>query len=269
MSLPHAERQNASFVAPAGTQIEILITLRMGKMSSSRMQFLRSALVAALLPVSLVHAQARVASMDHAAGTRPLEAVRVNVPIRIDGRLDEPVWRAVHPTSPFVQREPMAGAPETHLTDVRMLITDDAVIIGARLRDDHDALFTPVKLAGAGEGVGYLNDFFEVQIDPHRDHATAFALAVSPGGVRRSSLITADGFRDESWDVKWDAATATDADGWTVEIRIPLSEFHVKPGAESWGVQFVRFSSRRQETDVYNYVTSRAVSSLNDGRQQR
>ena len=232
-------------------------------------RLLRSAVLSALLPVSLLHAQAQVASMDHAGSPRPLEALRVNVPIRIDGRLNEQVWRAARPTSPFVQRDPIAGAPETRLTDVRMLITDDAVIIGARMLDDRDALFTPAKSGLSSDAVGYLNDFFEVQLDPHRDHATAYSLAVSPSGLRRSALITTDGFRDESWDVKWDAATSTDDKGWTVEIRIPLSEFHVKPGAESWGVQFIRFSSKRQETDVYNYSAARSVSTgANDNRQR-
>ena len=89
------------------------------------------------------------------------------------------------------------------------------------------------------------------------------------GGDRRSSLTTKNGSRDDSWEVRWEAATATNDDGWTVEIRIPLSEFHVKAGDEAWGVQFVRFSSARQETDVYNYVPSRAaVNGQNESKQR-
>jgi hypothetical protein len=64
-------------------------------------------------------------------------------------------------------------------------------------------------------------------------------------------MVGQDGTRDASWNVSWDVATSIDAKGWTVEMRIPLSEFHVTPGTEHWGVQFVRFSWRRQETDVF------------------
>jgi hypothetical protein len=207
--------------------------------------------------------------MTHAASPRPIQALRANVPIRLDGRLNEPVWRVAHATNSLVQRDPVEGAAETHLTDVRMLITDDAVIIGARMHEDRDALFTPGKSAVSSNDIGYLNDFFEVQIDPHRDHSTAYALAVTPSGIRRSSLLTMDGFRDESWDVRWEAATATDGDGWTVEIRIPLSEFHVKAGSESWGVQFVRYSARRQETDVFTYAAARASAAGTSDNRQR
>lgn len=236
----------------------------------STRRFLRSALIGALLPVSLLGAQtARVASVENVSAPQPMRATRANVPLRIDGKLYEPVWRAVRPTTSFLQTEPVDGAQPTHITEVSMLLTDDAVVIGARLREDHDALF---KTTGSAvvNGVGYLNDFFEVQIDPHRDHVTAYALAVSPSGDKRSSLMTKSGIRDDSWQVRWEAATSTDAEGWTVEIRIPLSEFHVKPGDEAWGVQFIRFSSARQETDVYNYVPPRAVvNGQNESKQQR
>ena len=186
-----------------------------------------------------------------------IQAARVNVPIRIDGRLSEPVWRAVRPAERFIQREPVAGASATHATEVRMVLTDDAVVIGARLHDDPGALFDRGTVDGDGALVGYLADYFEVQIDPHRAHVTALAVSVAPCGSRRSSIVATDGTRDESWDVHWEAATHLDADGWSVEIRIPLSEFHIKPGDETWGVQFVRFSWQRQETDVFRYVPTR------------
>src|SRR4051812_35341138 len=69
-----------------------------------------------------------------------VSATRANASVQIDGRLDEAVWRAVKPSTQFVQREPIEGAPATMATDVRVLITDDAVIVGATLRDDKSNL---------------------------------------------------------------------------------------------------------------------------------
>ena len=188
-------------------------------MSFSTMRFLRSAAIGALLPVSLLSAQtARVASVEDVSGPRPMRAARVNVPIRIDGKLAEPIWHAIRPTTSFMQSEPVDGAQPTHLTEVTMLLTEDAVVIGARLHEDHDALF---KTTGVN-GVGYLNDFFEVQIDPHRDHVTAYALAVSPSGDRRSSLMTKAGVRDDSWQVHWDAPRRRTMTRW---MRCSVSAF--------------------------------------------
>jgi len=178
-------------------------------------------------------------------------ATRAHAQFRIDGILDEPIWRAVKPTTNFVQREPSAGARATQPTDVRMIITDDAVIIGARMNDDYRAHLSAFGPPADGATGGYLDDYFEVQIDPHAQHLTALALSVTPFGNKRTWMVSQDGTRDASWNVSWDVATVVDAKGWTVEMRIPLSEFHVTPGSEHWGVQFVRFSWRRQETDVF------------------
>src|SRR4029077_5941412 len=83
----------------------------------------------------------RVVQAAPPASSAVIQAARVTIPIRIDGRLTEPVWRAVRPADRFVQREPVAGAPATHGTEVRMVITDDAVVIGARLHHALGALF--------------------------------------------------------------------------------------------------------------------------------
>ena len=42
---------------------------------------------------------------------RVVKAVRLAQPLRIDGRLDEPVYASVEPFSGFRQQEPKAGEP--------------------------------------------------------------------------------------------------------------------------------------------------------------
>lgn len=222
----------------------------------------------ALAVAAPVDAQtSRLASMDPRPEHETIQATRVNSRMLIDGRLTESVWRAARPVTQFVQQEPAAGMPATHATDVRVLMTDDAVIIGARLTDDRAAIFSGETAFGNHDAVkGYLADLFEIQIDPHRGHVTALAFNVTPTNHRRASLVMTNGERDESWDIDWESATHIDADGWTVEVRIPLSAFHVKPGDESWGVQFVRFSWQRQETDVFKYVPRAATSAMDSNR---
>jgi hypothetical protein len=203
------------------------------------------------------HAPAAMHAVDLPT-SMPIRAAYVNVPIRVDGALDEPIWRIAPASNRFIQREPSEGALATHPTEVRMLVTDSAVIIGARMTDDKSALFGSFGPPADGATGGYLSDYFEVQIDPHHDHVTAFALAVSPGGGKKSWIMARDGTRDASWDIHWDAATRVDDNGWSVEIKIPINEFHVRPGTESWGVQYVRSSWRRQETDIYTSAVQRA-----------
>jgi hypothetical protein len=156
-------------------------------------------------------------------------------------------------TFPFIAGAALAlTAPASHATDLRMIITDDAVVIGARLAEDPSALGASRRAHDAAAD-GALEDYFEVQLDPHPGHLTALAFAVSPAGLKRSWIVARDGTRDDSWNLQWDAATHIDKDGWTVEVRIPLSQVHAVPGREEWAAQFVRFSYERQETDVYYF----------------
>jgi hypothetical protein len=217
-----------------------------------------AALILTLVVGGRVDAQdsqyARFVSTDPKPTAPLVHASRVSVPIHIDGSLNESAWRTARPVTEFVQREPVGGAPATHASDVRMLVTDDAVIIGARLTDDPASMFSRDTAFGQFAVQGYNADYFEVAIDPHRAHTTALMLNVTPSGGRRSWYVSRNGERDESREANWESATHLGADGWTVEIRIPLSEFHVPAGDESWGVQFTRFSWQRQETDVFKYV---------------
>jgi hypothetical protein len=188
---------------------------------------------------------AQNADLTHARNA-PAHVLGVRLPssnFRVDGVLNEPLWRVAPVTSAFVQREPTEGAPATSATEVRVIFAEDAIVIGARLDEDRSTF--------RAAGLRAYDDFFEILIDPHPGHLTALALSVSPFGVKRSSMVTQDGSRDESWQIQWEAATRIDDDGWSVEIRLPFSELHIAPGREAWGVQFVRFSNLRQETDVY------------------
>ena len=179
----------------------------------------------------------------------PVKASRVDQDVRVDGKLDEPFWKLVRPAGRFMQVEPVEGAPPSKPTDVRLVFTDDAVIIGARLDDDRHVLADATRPV-ATRTDGYLPDYFQVQIDPHRDHHTVFEFIVTLQGDVRASLATSSGASIDSWAIKWDAATHVDEDGWNVEIRIPLSEFHVEKGNENWAIAFQRFSWKRMETDV-------------------
>lgn len=223
----------------------------------------RPSLVAAAITAALgglLPAQSSVVRTVARISPERIVAARASTSaFRIDGVLDEPLWRAVPSMSAFVQQEPSEGAPASHATDVKMIITDDAVIIAAKLADEPSAFLS----TGNGRqpmGAAPLDDYFEVQIDAHPEHLTALALSVSPLGVKRSWLVTRDGTRDESWNIQWDAATRLDKDGWSMEIRLPLSELHIRPGAANWGVRLVRFSFARQETDVFGTRASRTTA---------
>ncbi len=76
--------------------------------------------LATTAPAARAQQRARAASAQRRSpdGRRELLAVPAGGPIRIDGDLDEPVWKSAEPSSNFVQSEPLTGQPATEATDV-------------------------------------------------------------------------------------------------------------------------------------------------------
>jgi hypothetical protein len=167
----------------------------------------------------------------------------------IDGALTDAAWRTADSSGGFVQYQPRAGAPATERTVVRVLYGGGAIYVAARLYDRQADSITAL-LGERDEEV--FSDRFYLYLDSYLDRRSAFAFAVNPAGVKWDAVLSQDTEIDQDWDAVWDAAARVDAQGWTVEMRIPLSQlrFHVGPGGtgeQRWGLNFRRWIARRDE----------------------
>src|SRR5439155_12944565 len=98
-------------------------------------------------------------------------------------------------------------------------------------------------------------DRFTFYVDALNDHLTGAHFEVSAGGVQRDAIISNDTFQDASWDAVWESAVSIDGEGWTVEIRIPLSQLRfLKSDHQTWGFNAERTIYRKSETDWLELV---------------
>lgn len=214
-----------------------------------------------LLPVLLALQAASVqppavsTDLRHADGRVPsnvIAALAARAP-SLDGRLDDAAWGAATPVSGFTQIVPEDGADPTERTEVRVLFTQDALYIGARMYDGD-----PAAIVGRlGRRDAYTSsDRFQVNVDSYHDHRTTYEFSVNPAGVKGDGISTNDdGFADDSWDPVWDVATAIDDEGWVVEMRIPFSQLRfTSQGAPIWGINFRRSIFRKNETVVWSWA---------------
>jgi Domain of unknown function (DUF5916)/Carbohydrate family 9 binding domain-like len=171
----------------------------------------------------------------------------------LDGRLDDPAWSLATPIGGLMQRDPQEGAPATERVEVRILYDADALYVGARLFDS--APRDIIARLGRRDANTH-SDEFRVLLDSYHDRRTAFEFSVNAAGVKRDVLLGDDGgFTDDSWDAVWEAATAVDSLGWTVEMRIPLSQLRFSGAAvQVWGVRFERWIQRKNELDMLPLV---------------
>ena len=196
------------------------------------------------------------ASQDSAAlETRSLRAVRATSddPIELDGNLDEAIWQQVPIATDFIQRAPDDGSPATEKTEAQIFYTEEAVYIGARAYDSSRDSVAATLFRRDGDGY---SDWFYVIIDSYNDNRTGFSFGVNPKGVRKDILLYDDNNEDLRWDAVWEAATSIDEEGWTVEMRIPLSQLRFSPpqnGEESeWGINFQRRIARNEEMSFWS-----------------
>lgn len=179
--------------------------------------------------------------------------------MNVDGKLDEPAWAAATPVSQFIQRDPHEGMPASEKTEVRVLISENALYIGARMTDKPENIRP--RLSRRDESVD--GDVFAVSLDSRHDHNSAYYFRVTAAGAVRDATISPMGQLDLTWDAVWEAKVSQDATGWTAEIRIPLSQLPYNRNEDSWGIQFERYSWNKQEQDFFAFTPKSQAGGVN------
>ena len=193
----------------------------------------------AALGMLCIHADARVASSQGTPTPAGAIATQRTTPIRIDGKLDDAAWDSATPAGGFVQAEPVEGAPVDQPTEVRILFDEEAVYIAARMSDASPATIAR-QLVRRDEAGQY--DYFEVSLDPDRDRRTGYRFRVTAAGVQIDDYLFNDISEDRTWDAVWESEVGHDEQGWTAEMRIPLSQIRFEPSVtpQEWGINFGR-----------------------------
>ena len=181
-----------------------------------------------------------------------IRALQTSERIKVDGKLDEAVWSKAEAVDQFTQRDPEEGQPSSERTEVRILISDDALFVGVRL-EDKEAGKVRRRLVRRDEDLS--GDYFALLLDSYHDHLTTYRFRVNPAGSYDDSYIDSRGNSDFSWDPVWHVHTSMDSKGWTAEMEIPLSQLRFNPSADGeWGIQMRRWIDRKQENDEFSFV---------------
>jgi len=189
-----------------------------------------------------------VGPADASEGAPTLRAGSLTSTLTIDGRLNEPAWASAESTDAFRQTDPVEGAPPTARTVVRVLADTRALVIGIVCEEPDPSGIVSFSVRRDADLES--EDHVRVVLGPFADGRSGYVFAVNPSGARYDGLIKPGGESENpDWDGIWQAATARLADGWSVEIRIPLQTLAFKPGLREWHFNVQRQIQRRLETD--------------------
>lgn len=190
---------------------------------------------------------------------KKIHAVKVIAAPRIDGSLEDEVWRSAPLVTGFVTSTPVFGQSSSDRTEVKVLYDNNAVYIGAYLYCDPNLLkrqFTPRDQERQADA-----DHFGIFIDSYFDKQNAYQFLVTSRNVQTdarlsSNIIPAEGiYGDLSWDGVWDSQVSMHTDGWSIEIKIPLFSIRFSGKRnDQWGIQFMRYNRSRNEIAFWNPV---------------
>ena len=204
----------------------------------------------------------RAAAVAHGAvaarapdGRLVVVAAEAKTPVRVDGALDDAVWREAMPVGGFVQSEPQDGQPATEPTAVRVAYDRTTLYIAAECHDSDPTgdVVNDIRKDFANTD----QDTFEVIIDTFADRRNGFVFMTNREGARADQQVANEGREiNASWDAVWLVRTRQTADGWTVEMAIPFKSLRFDAGvAELWGINFSRRIRRKNEVDFWSPVT--------------
>jgi hypothetical protein len=179
-------------------------------------------------------------AQDRAAlkGRFEVQAAYATSKITIDGRLDEPAWQTPSKASDFWLKWPVAGAPATTKTEVRMAYDDTNLYISAMCYDS-----TPQYIIQSlkRDASYWSSDGMAIVIDPTDAAQNGYFFGLTSEGVQTEGLLDPTSEDpDFNWDNVWYGETQHHANGWSLEIAIPLYILRYETKSNQWGINFIR-----------------------------
>lgn len=177
--------------------------------------------------------------------TAPASAVRAPEAPKIDGKGDDAIWKTAPKHGGFRQFQPRVDIDPSFATEFQAAFDEKHLYVFVRMFDSHPDSIMRALSRRDQRGP---SDQIKLMIDSYDDKRSGYEFAVNPDGVKRDFAMSNDTNEDASWDGVWDVATTIDAQGWTAEFRIPLSQMrYAKAESHTFGFGIWRDIERRNE----------------------
>jgi hypothetical protein len=187
------------------------------------------------------------------SSSQPLVIPKLKGSIKLDGRSVESAWEHAKEL-PLVQQRPEFGEEPTEETDVLIGYTSEALYMAARCYDRNEFSVSSFKR----DYIRRDSDLVALLLDTFNDNENALMFMTSPTGLRSDLAISDDAtgqtFLDLDWNTFWQVEVHQDAEGWFVEMRIPISSLRFdasESGGVTMGLIMNRYRSRNNEYNIF------------------
>jgi hypothetical protein len=136
------------------------------------------------------------------SGQTIIRATRISTPPRLDGRLDDAVYREVTPVMGFIQQEPREGEPVTEATQAWVMFDDDNIYIACRCSDAHPETIESKDMRRDSSNQRF-TDSFGVMLDTFHDRRNGYIFTITPSGGFTDALVTDERVFNPDWNTVW------------------------------------------------------------------
>jgi len=196
---------------------------------------------AALLALLASNAGQAVPASSAAAARPAIAPVRVTSAPAIDGVLE--AWAAaLLPLTEWLTYNPLNGDRIAQTTEVRAVYDDRFLYFAFRCVDPEP---DKVRSTLSRRDSMWNDDWVGMSLDSVGNSQSSYDLFVNPQGVQADVLTTPSAGENSAPDFVWQSAGRRTAEGYDVELRLPLTSFRFKSGdVVKMGVLFWRRVSR-------------------------
>ena len=190
-----------------------------------------------------------------------LQSTKITNPPKIDGKLDDGVWKNLPVATLDITWLPEYGKVPTRKTEVKVVYDNTAIYIGAMLYDSVPANINTQLSERDGQSNA---DNFTVGLDTYDDDLNGYRFIVSAAGVQNDQRISLNSNNDLSWDAVWESEVSITENGWICEIKIPYSAIRFPTTeVQNWGLQFNRSVNKTGEYILWSPVDPKIYGVIN------
>ncbi|MCP5052262.1 MAG: carbohydrate binding family 9 domain-containing protein [bacterium] len=180
---------------------------------------------------------------------KTIEIAKTTSPPRIDGVLDDPVWKTAKGYSRLVSFQPEYGKPVKEKTIIYTAYDADHIYIAFKCYDREPK---KVRATIRKRDSSSRDDLVAVFIDSHNDGQNAYYFQSNPLGIQTDGILDSDAYTYTPQDFIWKSGGVKDKDGFTVEFKIPFKSLRYKKSpVVDMRVGFMRHISRYSESFTF------------------
>ena len=176
---------------------------------------------------------------------------RTSDAIKIDGVMDEAAWQHAVRINLDIETHPGENIPALVETVAYIIEDGERIYVAFDARDPEPS---EIRAYLQDRDSAWNDDFVGIVLDTYNDERRAFEFFSNPLGIQMD--LTNDDVNqreDSSWDAIWDSAGTITANGYIVEMEIPLSQLRFPNNTEkqTWGFDVLRFYPRKPTPSAF------------------